>query len=310
MRNAFAETVFELACSDDKIAAIVADISPAGAMNEFRSRFPSRFVNTGVAEQIMIGMAAGMAMEGMKPFAYTIATFALYRPFEFIRDDICYQQLPVTVVGMGAGLGYPTLGATHQAIEDVSVALSIAGLSVLAPCDPYETRELTKICASGSLGPTYMRIGKAGEPELSEKGSESDVVVGRFRRIRRGKDIAIVGYGPSVKVCLEVADALRDQASLTASVYSAHTINPIQESFLEELFGIYDRIVCVEEMIQHGGLADVLRRWRDRADKPVEIIAYGLRKEFLHVYGSQADLAEAHGLTSRRISADLLVTLS
>ena len=104
MRNTFAKTFLEAAQKDARLCVVVADISPAGAMDQFRKEFPERFINTGVAEQIMIGMCAGMSMRGLKPFAYTIATFALYRPFEFIRDDLCYQDLPVTVVGIGGGV--------------------------------------------------------------------------------------------------------------------------------------------------------------------------------------------------------------
>ena len=111
MRNRFADTFYELGKNDARLCVIVADISPAGSIEKFRSEFPRRFINTGVSEQIMIGMAAGMAQRGLRPFAYTIATFSLYRPFEMVRDDLCYQNLPVTVVGIGGGVSYSTLHA-------------------------------------------------------------------------------------------------------------------------------------------------------------------------------------------------------
>src|SRR5436305_12499472 len=119
---------------------VVADISPAGSMARFRTEFPARLINTGVAEQIMVGMAAGMAQRGLRPFAYTIATFTLYRPFEMVRDDLCYQNLPVTIVGIGGGVTYSTLGATHHAQEDVSIASAIPNMSVIAACEPAESR--------------------------------------------------------------------------------------------------------------------------------------------------------------------------
>jgi len=134
MRNTFAKSFYEAAQSDPRLCMIVADISPAGSMEAFRKQFPERFVNTGVAEQIMIGMCAGMSMRGLKPFAYTIATFALFRPFEFVRDDLCYQNLPVTVVGVGGGVNYSTLGGTHHAMEDVAIASAVPNMRVLAPC--------------------------------------------------------------------------------------------------------------------------------------------------------------------------------
>src|SRR5262249_59984777 len=117
MRNRFADVFYELGKKDSRLCVVVADISPAGSIAKFRSEFPRRFINTGVSEQIMIGMVAGMAQRGLKPFAYTIATFTLYRPFEMVRDDLCYQNLPVTIVGIGGGVNYSTLRATHHAQE-------------------------------------------------------------------------------------------------------------------------------------------------------------------------------------------------
>ena len=148
MRNRFADVFYQAAKADPRLCVVVADISPAGSIARFREEFPERFVNTGVAEQAMIGMAAGMAQRGLRPFAYTIATFALYRPFEFIRDDLAYQNLPVTVVGVGGGVVYSTLGATHHAMEDIAVAAAVPNLSVIAPCDPEETEAATRWCAA------------------------------------------------------------------------------------------------------------------------------------------------------------------
>ena len=113
MRNKLADIIYKTGSKNKKICILVADISPAGSMSKFRKEYPKRFINTGVAEQSMIGIAAGMALRGLRPFCYTIATFALYRPFEMIRVDLCYQNLPVTVVGMGTGTTYSTLGGTH-----------------------------------------------------------------------------------------------------------------------------------------------------------------------------------------------------
>ena len=146
MRNTFAETFHEAGKRDARLCLVVADISPAGAIDKFRTEFPDRFVNTGVAEQIMIGMVAGMALRGLRPFAYTIATFALFRPYEIVRDDLCYQNLPVTVVGIGGGVTYSTLGGTHHAQEDVAIACALPNMTVIAPCDPPETRLATQWC--------------------------------------------------------------------------------------------------------------------------------------------------------------------
>src|SRR3982750_2951249 len=138
MRNKFADTLYECGKKNPRVAIVVADISPAGSMGKFRDQYPDRFINVGVAEQSMIGICAGLALKGCQPFAYTIATFTLYRPFEMVRDDLCYQNLPVTVVGMGAGVIYSTLGGTHHTQEDIAIAGAIPNMQILAPCDPLE----------------------------------------------------------------------------------------------------------------------------------------------------------------------------
>ena len=159
MRNTFSDYLFKEAERDPNIYIVVADISPAGSMEKFRLKHPDRFINVGVAEQSMIGIAAGLALRGKKVFTYTIATFSLYRPFEMIRDNICYQNLPVTIVGMGAGTIYNNLGGTHMTQEDISIARSVPNLSVISPADPKELAETVKYCARVSKYPTYLRIG-------------------------------------------------------------------------------------------------------------------------------------------------------
>ena len=143
MRNTFAEALYKAATANPDVYIVVADISPAGSMAKFSTQYPERFINVGVAEQSMIGICAGLALKGCQPFAYTIATFTLYRPFEMVRDDLCYQNLPVTVVGMGAGVIYSTLGGTHHTQEDIAIAGALPNMQIIAPCDPAECTEAT-----------------------------------------------------------------------------------------------------------------------------------------------------------------------
>jgi transketolase len=220
VRNRFADTFYELGKVDPRLCVVVADISPAGSIAKFRNEFPRRFINTGVSEQIMIGMTAGMAQRGLKPFAYTIATFTLYRPFEMVRDDLCYQNLPVTIVGIGGGVTYSTLGATHHAQEDVAIASAIPNLSVIAPCDPSETEAATRWCAAQEQGPVYLRLGKAGEPDLS-KGAPDTWAFGKLRRLRAGRDICILSYGPIMKRAFAVAERF-EAAGKRGDRFGAH----------------------------------------------------------------------------------------
>src|SRR6516165_5684782 len=145
MRDTFARTLYQIAKKKPNVFIVVADISPAGSMAPFREEFPDRFINVGVAEQSMIGVCAGLALRGCTAFAYSIATFSAYRPFEQIRVDLCYQNLPVT------------LGGTHHAQEDIGVLSALPNLAIIAPCDPLETEAATWACASRT-GPTYLRL--------------------------------------------------------------------------------------------------------------------------------------------------------
>jgi len=156
MRNMFAEALYREATENPDIFIVVADISPVGNMAKFRTEYPERFINVGVAEQSMIGICAGLALKGCQPFAYTIATFSLYRPFEIVRDDLCYQNLPVTVVGMGAGVIYSDHGGTHHTMEDIAIAGAIPNMQIVAPCDPAEVAEATRWCARQRNGPVYL----------------------------------------------------------------------------------------------------------------------------------------------------------
>ncbi|MDK9723657.1 MAG: hypothetical protein OEL88_02130 [Sterolibacteriaceae bacterium MAG5] len=295
MRNAFADVIFELGQEDSRICALVADISPAGSMVKFREQFPERFVNTGVAEQAMIGIAAGMALKGMRPFCYTIATFSLYRPFEMIRVDLCYQNLPVTVIGMGAGVVYSTLGGTHHSMEDVAVASAIPNMTVLAPCDPEEMRLMTQWCATESIGPVYMRLGKAGEPDLTADAIQP-FQVGKLRYIKRGTEVAVISYGTTVKMAKEVALRL-EALGKSVSVLSCHTIKPVDRPGVEEVLATHSRVVIIEEHVPHGGLGSRVREiaWESRSECSLD--CFSLRDEFIHCYGSHDELLMAHGMS-------------
>lgn len=303
MRNMFAKTFYELAKVDSRLCAVVADISPAGSIQDFREEFPDRFVNTGVAEQIMIGMCAGMALRGLRPFAYTIATFALFRPFEMVRDDLCYQNLPVTVVGIGGGVTYSTLGATHLAQEDVAIASALPNMTVLAPCDPEETRAATAWCATESEGPVYLRLGKAGEPDMTSNAPEP-FTFGRLRYLRRGDDVCILAYGSIMSLAARLANAL-ETGGERVSLVSVHTIKPLDTAAIAEALATHKKVVVIEEMAPVGGLAARVKEiaWDTKAN--VDIKTFSLQDSFKHHYGSHAEHLSAHGLDFESVLAQL-----
>ena len=303
MRNRFAQVFHELASEDERLCIVVADISPAGSISRFREEFPHRFINAGVSEQIMIGLAAGMAQRGLRPFAYTIATFALYRPFEMVRVDLCYQNLPVTVVGIGGGVTYSTLGATHHAQEDVPIAQSIPNLSVIAPCDPEETAAAARWCAAQEQGPVYLRLGKAGEPDLTASAPEP-WQFGRLRLLRPGADVCIMSYGPIMKQAMAVADRFADRGE-SAAVFSAHTLKPLDRERIAKIVRRFCRIVVIEECSPHGSLSMRVQQiaWQEGARCAID--TFTLRDDFIHCYGSHEEILAAHGLSVASISQRL-----
>ena len=303
MRNKFAETFYELAKADNRLCAIVADISPAGSIQKFREEFPHRFINTGVAEQIMIGMAAGMAQRGMNVFCYTIATFALFRPFEFIRNDLAYQNLPVTVVGIGGGLTYSTLGATHHAMEDVAVARSIPNLNVIAPCDPLETEAATRWCAQNKDGPVYLRLGKAGERVLTQFAEPWEF--GKLRYITRSEDDTwcVLSYGPIASVALSVAEKLRTTGrGINASVAVVHTLSPTDIEGLSDFLFKHKEVLVIEESFE-GPLSLSLRSIAQCERQDVAISCFALFGGFSHIYGTHNELLDHYDLTAEKILA-------
>ncbi len=299
MRNKFADVFYELGRDDPKLCIVVADISPAGSIGKFRTEFPQRFINTGVAEQIMIGMCAGMAQRGLRPFAYTIATFTLYRPFEFVRDDLCYQELPVTIVGIGGGVTYSTLGGTHHAQEDIGVATAIPNMSVIAPCDPAEAEMATRWCATQTRGPVYLRLGKAGEPVLTDKAADP-WRFGKLRYIERGEDVCILAYGPIMGLAVEIADRFRQRGD-SVSIVSAHTVKPLDEEGIVDALRRHGRMVVIEETAPIGSLGPRIKAIAYDAGARCRVDSFSLRDEFIHHYGSHAELLAAHGLDAARI---------
>jgi transketolase len=303
MRNRFADTFYELGKGDDRLCVVVADISPAGSIAKFRNEFPTRFINTGVSEQIMIGMVAGMAQRGLRPFAYTIATFTLYRPFEMVRDDLCYQNLPVTIVGIGGGVTYSTLGATHHAQEDVAIASAVPNLSIIAPSDPNETEAATRWCAAQEVGPVYLRLGKAGEPDLSKTAS-GPWIFGKVRQLRQGSDVCILSYGPIMKRAFALADRF-EASGKSATVFSVHTLKPLDREGLARILRTYAHVIVIEECAPNGSLAMRVKELAWDTDAVCRLDTFTLQDAFIHCYGSHDDILDAHGLSVPELSACL-----
>ena len=295
MRDTFSFTLHEVAKIVPDVFIIVADISPAASMEPFRKEFPERFHNVGVSEQSMISLCSGLALRGCNPFAYTIAPFAIYRPFEHIRVELCYQNLPVTVVGVGSGVSYSVAGATHNAIEDIGVMSALPNMSIIAPCDPEELKPAIWACAKHQ-GPVYLRLGKAGEPNLTKDAPEP-FEFKKIRKIKEGTGTAIIGYGPILSMAFEAAEYYKKKTGAETAIFSAHTIKPLDTDRIKSLLKEYNRIIVLEECTPQGSLASKVKEiaWDEQANCIIRSLS--LQDEFIKCYGTRVELLGAHGIT-------------
>jgi transketolase len=299
MRDTFSKTLYEVAKTEQNIFIIVADISPAASMVPYRRDFPERFINVGVSEQSMISLCAGLAIRGSRPFAYTIAPFTIFRPFEHIRVELCYQNLPVTLVGVGAGVAYSVAGATHNAIEDIAVMSALPNMSIIAPCDPLELA--LAIWSTVSIdGPLYLRLGKAGEPNLSENAPQK-FEFGKIRKLKEGKGTCIIGYGPILSKAFDAADIWRQKVGDEVAIYSVHTLKPLDIQGIKDVLLSYENVIVLEEHVPNGGLGGQVKEiaWDARSNCTIKTIS--LKDEFIHCYGTKDEILEAHGITTDRI---------
>ena len=256
MRNAFAAELCGLAAHDERIALISSDIGN-NLFNEFRERFPSRFMNCGIAEAAMTGIAAGMALCGLKPVTYTIASFNPGRCVEQIRLDICLHNLPVVIVGVGAGLSYASLGPTPHALEDIAWLRAIPGMTILCPADAVETRCALR-AALAHDGPVYLRLGKKNEPAVH--AGEPDFEIGRNIPLRGGEDACILAVGTVTPIALDAARLLEER-SISCAVTGIHTVKPLDTDSLRSVFARYPVVMVMEEHGPVGGTWSAIAEW-------------------------------------------------
>ena len=211
MRTAFIEELTSLARQDPAVMLLTGDLGYT-VFEQFQAEFPTRYINCGVAEANMMGTAAGLAREGVKPFVYSFIPFAIFRCLEQIRIDICYHELPVTIVGLGAGYSYGDMGATHHAVEDIAMARSLPGLCVVCPGDPWEVRHAVRALAVHP-GPAYIRLGKRGEPIVHGADTHHEFHLGRALVIQEGRDVALLATSNILPTVVEAARRLEVGAS-------------------------------------------------------------------------------------------------
>ncbi len=295
MRTAFIERLMVEARRNPRIFLVVGDLGYS-VVEPYAREFPDRFLNAGVAEQNMTGVAAGLASEGFHVFTYSIANFPTLRCLEQIRNDICYHALPVTVVAVGGGFAYGNLGYSHHAIQDLAIMRALAELSIYSPADPGEARDCLDALFFDPR-PSYLRLGKAGEAVLHDKHGFDR---GPLQVLAAGPDCrwALVSTGSILKVALETAALLRADG-LAPAVFSVPWLQPLPPGYFRPLGG-FSRVVAVEEHLATGGLASLLGEHLPRSS---ELMVHAVPASTQHCVGSQEYLRGQAGLEARRLAA-------
>lgn len=302
MRTAFINELFELAKQDERIVLIVGDLG-FGVVTPFMEQLPRQFLNAGVAEQNMTGMAVGMALSGKIALTYSIANFPTLRCLEQVRNDVCYHNANVKVVSVGGGFTYGAMGATHHAIEDMAVMRALPGLVVVAPGDPVEARAATRAVIAHP-GPCYVRLGKAGEPVVHT--AAIDFELGKAISMREGTDATLISIGGILRNTVRAAERLAKEGIQTR-VLSMHTLKPLDTVAVLAAARETELIFTIEEHSILGGLGTAVAEVLAEVDgirAPLKRI--GVPPAFSSHIGSQEHMLECHGLTDEAIAKTVL----
>jgi transketolase len=282
VRNAFADEVTQLAKVDSRVMVLSGDIGNK-LFDPFKKLDQKRFINCGIAESNMMSLASGLALNGLRPIIYTITPFTTTRCFEQIRVDVCYHNSPVIIVGTGSGLSYAELGPTHHSLEDLAIMRTLPGMQVIAPCDSIELR-LALRTALLSSAPTYIRIGKKGEPIIHDV--HPTFSIGKAITMRTGSDILILSTGTLMSNALKAANMLGD-IGLSSQIASFHTIKPFDNDYLHKHLEPYRLIVTIEEHSKIGGLGSIVSESLASKNLRPPQLMIGVEDEFMHETGSQ-----------------------
>lgn len=304
MRQRALKCIEALAQENPTLLFIGSDLG-AGVLAGLKAQSPDQFFMEGIAEQHVIGMAAGLAMEGFTPFVHTIATFLTRRCYEQLAIDVCLENLPVRLLASGGGVVYAPLGPTHIALDDLALLRVMPNMTIVAPCDAEEMGRLMEASVDWP-GPLYIRFAKGGDKVISRP--ELGFKIGRAIHLAHGADVLLVGCGVASTAALEAADLLR-AAGVQAGVLHMHTVKPIDAEALVEAATGVRQIVTVEEHSRIGGLGSAVLEVLSDAGLMRPVLRLGFADRFVEGYGSQGHLLAKEGLTPEAISAKTLAIL-
>lgn len=305
MRQAAMNAVHELAKRDPRVVFVGSDLG-AGVLDAMKHEMPERFFMEGVSEAAIIGMTAGLAMDGFIPYVNTIATFLTRRCFEQVAIDLCLQKLPVRLLASGGGAVYAPLGPTHMALEDIAIMRALPNMTIIAPVDAPEMRRAMN-ASIDVPGPLYVRIAKGGDPIVSMP--DAPFAIGKAVEMRTGGDVTFVSTGVMTSRVLEAAEQLGRQG-VESTVLHMHTVKPLDHEALGRASSEASLVVTVEEHTLVGGLGSTVAESLADRDVRVPLLRLGFPDAFVSSYGSQDSILREVGLSSEQIADRVAAALS
>lgn len=296
MRDAFFDSLFEIAKTNKDIVIVTSDTG-AICHDEFKTLLPDQYVNVGIAEQNMIGIAAGLAMTGKIVYSYAIVPFATARCFEQIRVDLCCMDLPVNIVGIGCGFDYSTLGPTHHGTEDITLMRVLPGMTIFSPSDSGIAHSMAEYTAK-LPGPKYIRLDRTGIPLIYEK-EDVNLEEGLYE-LQYGDDLLIISTGRMVLTAKKVASRMIEN-NISAGIIDIFRIHPLNKELLIEKLKKYKKIAVLEEHFITGGLGSAILEFLNNNELDARILRIGIENKFCRVYGKREYLQCENNLDAESI---------
>jgi transketolase len=306
MRDTFVKTLEALTSQDSRIMLVTGDLG-FGVLTNFAKQYPDNYLNAGVAEQNMTGLAVGMALEGHIVFTYSIANFPILRCLEQIRNDACYHKANVKIVSIGGGFSYGSLGISHHATEDISIMRALPNMTVVVPGDLWEVQEATKAMVN-TPGACYLRLDKSHA--VTTPDPDEAFELGRARCLIEGKDLTLVCAGGILEVGLKVAETLKN-SNINCRVLSMHTLKPLDTESIRRAVQETGGIVTLEEHTVEGGLGGSVAEYcLESGEVPKIFRRMGLRSGFSSIVGTQNYLRERYEMDDKSISSWIIQRLN
>lgn len=302
-REIYGKVLAELGETNDKIVGVTADLAKSTNIGNFGEAFPGRLFNVGIAEQNMMGVAAGLAKTGLIPFASTFAIFACLRGGEQVRTDIAYQNLPVKIIATHGGLSFGASGTTHHATEDIAIMRSMANMTVVVPADGFETAKAVRACVD-IPGPFYMRVGRGFEPPLHDS-EDFEFEIGKAITLKEGSDLTVIACGVCALQALDAAKVLESEHGISVRVINMHTIKPLDEEIVKKAVLETRRILTVEEHSTIGGLGDAVASVIAESGKGCAFTKLGIPDEY-SLIGPPEDLYAKYKIDATGIEETVL----